>query len=49
VEIYWISGSPFAWRVLLTAEVNSPIGPQVICDELDWDKAIFFSSFAPTS
>jgi hypothetical protein len=22
VEIYWISGSPFAWRVLLTAEVK---------------------------
>src|SRR5215472_10687278 len=23
VEIYWISGSPFSWRVLLTAEVKS--------------------------
>jgi len=22
MEIYWISGSPFAWRVLLTAEVK---------------------------
>src|SRR5262249_4418325 len=22
VEIYWISGSPFSWRVLLTAEVK---------------------------
>jgi hypothetical protein len=22
VEIYWISGSPFAWRVLLAAEVK---------------------------
>ena len=22
VEIYWISGSPFAWQVLLTAEVK---------------------------
>ena len=22
VEIYWISGSPFAWRVLLTAEIK---------------------------
>jgi len=22
VEIYWISGSPFAWRVLLTAELQ---------------------------
>jgi hypothetical protein len=22
LEIYWISGSPFAWRVLLTAEVK---------------------------
>jgi glutathione S-transferase len=22
VEIYWVSGSPFAWRVLLTAEVE---------------------------
>ena len=26
IELYWGSGSPFAWRVMLTLEVKGPAG-----------------------